>query len=67
MAICKRCGEVIQWRLTESGKWQPMNPDGSVHFPTCRGNVEAGRQAMRQWYQELSHSDGETPSEASEQ
>ncbi len=53
MSTCKFCGEAIEWRRTESGAWQPMNLDGTLHFPTCREQVSAGRERVRQWYEEL--------------
>lgn len=51
--ICSCCGEVITWRRTKRGKWQPMNLDGTVHFPTCRKNVAQGRARIRKWYAQL--------------
>jgi len=32
---CRECGAPIEFQLTQAGKWQPLNPDGSVHFATC--------------------------------
>ncbi len=35
MAVCRACGEVIEFRRTGRGKWRPYNLDGTVHFATC--------------------------------
>jgi len=51
-SICQRCGAVIEWRWT-GARWQPMNLDGSVHFPTCRQRVEEGRSQIEAWYETL--------------
>lgn len=48
---CKLCGEPISWEWT-GRKWRPVNPDGMVHFPTCRENVAQGRERVRKWYDE---------------
>jgi len=41
---------MITWRMTRRGKWQPLNLDGSLHFPTCRKKVRVGRIRVRAWY-----------------
>lgn len=61
MDICKWCGQLINWRRTKAGKWQPMNLDGSVHFPTCRARVGEGRRAVRDWYAEFLLDGDEVP------
>lgn len=57
MAACKDCGAVIWWRRTEAGHWQPMNPDGTVHFPNCRQAVADGRREVEDWYDRLHFED----------
>lgn len=32
---CRSCGAPITWVKTESGKWMPLDPDGTSHFATC--------------------------------
>jgi hypothetical protein len=51
--ICRVCGAVIGWRMTRSGRWQPVDSDGQVHFPTCRRRVADGRAMVRTWYDRL--------------
>jgi hypothetical protein len=34
-ADCRRCGSPIAFRLTPPGRWQPIDPEGEVHFATC--------------------------------
>ena len=50
---CKLCGAAITWRRTRRGRWQPLNLDGSLHFPTCRKAVAVGRLRVQAWYREL--------------
>jgi DNA-directed RNA polymerase subunit RPC12/RpoP len=47
MARCRECGASIDFRETPSGKLQPVNADGGVHFSTC-----PVRQARRPSYPE---------------
>ncbi len=51
--ICSYCGEVITWRRTKGGRWQPYDLDGKVHFPTCRKRIAEGRARIRQWYADM--------------
>ncbi len=32
---CKACNAPIRFRKTASGKWEPLDPDGSSHFANC--------------------------------
>lgn len=32
---CKSCGQVIEFIQTLSGKWTPINSDGTSHWATC--------------------------------
>ena len=32
---CRDCSEPIRWRELPSGKWIPIDPDGSIHFASC--------------------------------
>lgn len=34
-SACRQCGQPIRWRETPGGRWQPIDPDGSVHFVSC--------------------------------
>ena len=40
-AVCKGCGEDIEWWITPEGKYIPMNPmprgvsDAKAHWSTC--------------------------------
>ena len=34
-ATCRRCGQPIRFRETANGSFQPIDPDGAVHFATC--------------------------------
>ena len=34
-STCKHCDASIRWRELPSGKWLPINGDGSNHFTTC--------------------------------
>ncbi|MGK2898591.1 MAG: hypothetical protein ACSLE9_07870 [Burkholderiaceae bacterium] len=34
-AVCKSCGEPVDWVITDAGKRAPMNLDGVPHFATC--------------------------------
>ena len=34
-STCRQCDQPIRWRETPAGKWQPIDPDGAVHFSTC--------------------------------
>jgi hypothetical protein len=51
--VCQICGAPIYWQFTRARKWQPMNLDGTVHFPTCRARVAEGRERIENWYEEL--------------
>lgn len=42
-AICRKCGEPLAFRKLSSGKWSPMNPDGSDHWDLCRSITRAGK------------------------
>lgn len=53
MSICEKCGAIITWRRTRHGNWQPYNPDGTIHFPTCRQRIAEQRADIRRWYARL--------------
>lgn len=37
MATCKKCGSAIDFRMTDAGKWQPIDPEtGEVHYGECK-------------------------------
>ena len=33
---CKKCGLKIKFKMLDSGKHYPVNPDGSDHFDICK-------------------------------
>jgi hypothetical protein len=35
---CKRCGQKIFWKVTRSGKFLPVDPDGRPHARDCAKN-----------------------------
>jgi hypothetical protein len=45
MAVCRVCGELIEWRMTRRRRWRAYNLDGSVHVATCTAGwvYDAGR------------------------
>lgn len=45
MPRCRECQQSIAFRETASGKMQPINADGSVHFGSC-----PARKAARPTY-----------------
>lgn len=36
MSRCKKCGSGLKWKMLASGKWCPVNPDGTDHWDLCR-------------------------------
>ena len=32
---CRDCNQPIRWREMPSGKWQPIDGDGTLHFLSC--------------------------------
>jgi hypothetical protein len=40
---CKKCGLPIKWSTLPSGKFCPVNPDGSQHFDICNQTRNAGK------------------------
>jgi hypothetical protein len=40
---CRKCGLPIAFKMLESGKLCPTNPDGGDHWDLCRETVNAGR------------------------
>jgi len=44
---CAGCAAPIVWRRTEAGRFQPVNPDGTVHFWTCPDAAAFRRLARR--------------------
>lgn len=32
---CRSCGALVTWALQKSGKYMPIDPDGTSHFATC--------------------------------
>ncbi len=63
MSICRRCGAIIDWQATEAGRWQPVNLDGSLHFPTCRSTIAQQRTQVQQWYRRLAELGGNAEEE----
>jgi hypothetical protein len=35
-SICNHCGETIGWGKSVNNRPQPINADGSNHFPSCK-------------------------------
>lgn len=45
MARCKRCKREMWWKRLGSGRWMPVEKDGSAHWMRCRpvGRVIEGK------------------------
>ena len=43
MAQCRTCGAAIRFVETPSGKFMPVDPDGTPHFATCSERVRGPR------------------------
>lgn len=35
MSVCAGCHAPVEWRRTESGRWTPVDPDGTPHWARC--------------------------------
>jgi len=33
---CQRCGAKVFWIKARPGKMRPVDPDGMIHFSTCK-------------------------------
>lgn len=36
MQNCRKCGSALKFKRLRSGKWSPINPDGSDHWDLCK-------------------------------
>jgi hypothetical protein len=54
MAMCKKCRAQIDWKVTKTGKWTPVDPNGRPHWETCQDPTpsrrrRAGGQGAGDW------------------
>ena len=46
-ARCQKCGGPLGFRLLESGKWCPCNPDGEDHWDDCSEAQSKGTYGIK--------------------
>ena len=46
MAICNKCNLPIKFAKTHTGKWMPVNVDGSEHWGDCKRTTNIGKNLV---------------------